>query len=123
MGRESGVTSIDEYIAACPADRRKRLTELRALIVSAAPGVTERISYGMPAFEWRSRVLLYFAAWKAHVGLYPVAGALAAAFAHDLAPYKQSKAAVQLPYASPLPTDLIRRMLAFRVRELESREP
>ena len=121
MGRESGVRSIDEYIAACPSERRQRLMELRTLIVAAAPGVTERISYGMPTFDLHGKVVMYFAAWKAHVGLYPVAGRLADAFANELAPYKQSKAAVQLPHAEPLPTELIRRMLTFRVLELEAR--
>ena len=121
MARVPDVTSVDAYIAACPAVQRQRLVELRSLITASAPGITERISYGMPAFELHGAVLVYFATWKAHVGLYPVTGALAKAFAADLAAYRQSKASVQLPHASPLPTDLLRRMLAFRVRELEDR--
>jgi uncharacterized protein YdhG (YjbR/CyaY superfamily) len=121
MGRNAGVMSVDEYIAACPPERRARLTELRSLIVAAAPGVTERISYGMPTFDLRGKVLMYFAAWKSHVGLYPVAGELAAEFAQELTFYTRSKAAVQLPYAAPLPTALLRQMLAFRVRQLGDR--
>jgi uncharacterized protein YdhG (YjbR/CyaY superfamily) len=108
--------SIDEYIAAFPSETQKVLEELRALIKASAPDATETISYAMPTFDLNGRHLVYFAGFKRHVGFYPVPSAIEA-FKEELKPYKSGKGSAQFPLGQPLPTDLIRRIVEFRVGE------
>ena len=110
--------SIDEYIAGYPAEAQTAMTALRALVYDVAPAATERISYAMPTFDVGGELLIHFAAWKKHIGLYPVGGRLAEAFAAELAGYKMGRGSVQLPLATPMPLGLVRRMLGFRMQEL-----
>ncbi len=112
---ESSYTTIDEYIAACPAEVQPRLHEVRALIHAAAPQAQEKISYQMPTFFLHGN-LVHFAAFKSHIGFYPTPSAIRA-FAAELAIYANAKGSVQFPLDQPLPVDLIRRMVAFRVEE------
>jgi len=107
--------SIDEYIGTFPENVQETLKELRAVIRAAAPGATEKISYQMPAFAWNG-ILVYFAAYKRHIGFYPT-GSGVEAFRNELAEYKGSKGSVQFPIDEPMPYDLIRRIVQFRVEE------
>jgi len=88
---------------------------LRAAIRAAAPDAEEKISYQMPTFALHGN-LVHFAAHPHHIGFYPAPSGIAA-FAEELAPYKSSKGAVQFPLDQPLPLDLIRRIVEFRVEE------
>jgi len=116
MANRSTANSIDEYIAEFPPETQKVLGEMRALIRASAPGATETISYAIPTFDLNGRHLVHFAGYKTHIGFYPVPSGLAA-FKADLMPYKQGKGSVQFPLGQPLPTDLIRRIVEFRVAE------
>ena len=107
--------SIDEYIRSFPADVRKTLNRLRQEILSAAPGAEETISYGMPAFKLRG-ILVYFAAYKNHIGFYPTSSGIRA-FRKDLSKYKCSKGTVQFPIGDPLPYPLIKKIVKFRISE------
>jgi len=113
----SSATTIDEYVAEFPAPTQKLLQEVRALVAAAAPGATETISYAIPTFDLRGRHLVHFAAFERHLGLYPTSSGIAA-FADELAPYKRAKGSVQFPLDRPLPVDLIRRIVEFRVAEV-----
>ncbi len=116
MTDRSTANSIDEYIAGFPPEAQKVLEEMRALIRASAPGATETISYAIPTFDLNGRHLVHFAGYKNHIGFYPVPSGLEA-FKEDLMPYKQGKGSVQFPLGQPLPTDLIRRIVEFRVAE------
>jgi len=109
--------TIDEYIAQFPEDIKTQLFILREAIRQAVPDAVEKISWGMPAFVLDGD-LVYFAAHKRHIGFYPGA-ALREKFSEALKPYKTSKGAVQLPYGQPLPLDLIRGIVRWRVEENE----
>lgn len=112
----STATSIDEYIAGFPPDTQKLLHEMRAVIKAAAPAATETISYAMPTFDLNGRHLVHFAGFARHIGFYPVPSALEA-FKDELKAYKSGKGSAQFPLGRPLPTDLIRRIVEFRVEE------
>ncbi|HEU0051640.1 MAG TPA: DUF1801 domain-containing protein [Longimicrobium sp.] len=112
---QNKVTSIDEYIAGAPEPVRPLLAEMRAIIHAAAPEATEKISYGMPTFFLDGN-LVYFAAFKHHIGFYPAPAAIEA-FEEELKRYKTSKGAIQLPFDEPLPRDLITRIVELRVAE------
>jgi len=108
--------SIDEYIARFPDDTQQVLQEIRALIRSTAPQASETISYQMPTFDLNGKHLVHFAAYEKHIGFYPIPTGVDA-FKEELKPYKQGKGSVQFPLGEPLPADLIRRIVEFRVEE------
>ena len=116
MAMRSSANTVDEYIAGFPPETQKTLAELRALIRVTAPGATETISYAIPTFDLNGRHLVHFAGYRNHIGFYPVPSGLEA-FKEDLMPYKKGKGSVQFPLGQPLPTDLIRRIVVFRVAE------
>jgi len=109
------VQTIDEYIASFPAEVQAKLHQLRAVIKAAAPNAGEKISYRMPTFTLKGN-LVHFAAYKNHIGFYP-APTGTEAFKAELAVYETSKGAVQFPINQPLPLELVRRMVEFRVTE------
>jgi uncharacterized protein YdhG (YjbR/CyaY superfamily) len=107
--------TISEYIDAAPKGAQKKLREMRACIRKAAPGATESLKWGMPAFSYR-RILVTFAAHKTHIGFYPTPSAVKA-FAKELSKFATAKGSIQFPLEEPLPLPLIRKITAFRVRE------
>ena len=113
---KSGFRSIDEYIATFPVDKQALLESIRATIKAAAPEAEERISYQMPTFALNGN-LVYFAATKHHIGLYPASSGVPEAFEEELSKYKGTKGSVHFPYTQPLPTELITRIVQFRVAE------
>ncbi len=108
----SEFTSIDEYIAAFPPEVQAILQEVRATIRAAAPEASEKISYQMPTFYLEGN-LVYFAAFKHHIGFYPAPQGIEA-FAEELSRYKGAKGSVQFPIDEPMPLDLISRITKFR---------
>jgi uncharacterized protein YdhG (YjbR/CyaY superfamily) len=111
--------TVDEYVSALRGDARERIESLRKVIRQAAPQAEEVISYNMPAFE-SSGMLVWYAAFKDHVGFYPRASAIAA-FKRELASYKASKGAVQFPIGKGIPSDLVRKIVKFRLQENEQK--
>ena len=116
MANRSTASSIDDYITGFPAETRKALEEVRALIRAAAPEATETISYGIPTFDLNRHHLVHFAGFAKHIGFYPVPSGMEA-FRDELKPFKQGKGSVQFPLGESLPVDLIRRIVEFRVAE------
>lgn len=116
MTNRSAASSIDEYIAEFPPETRKALEEVRALIRASAPGATETISYAIPTFDLNGRHLVHFAGYGHHIGFYPGASGIEA-FREEIKPYKSAKGSVQFPLDQPMPADLVRRMVEFRVQE------
>lgn len=107
--------NIDAYIAGFSANAQKLLLQLRSTIKKAAPKAEEVISYSMPAFR-QNRILVYFAAYKNHIGFYPMASGIAA-FKKELSVFKGAKGSVQFPIDQPLPIGLITKIVKFRVKE------
>jgi len=104
--------NTDEYIKSFPGETQKILEQMRSTIRKAAPKAEEVISYAMPAFKQNS-VLVYFAAYKNHIGFYPTPFGIEA-FKDELSKYKSSKGAVQFPIDKPLPLALITKIVKFR---------
>lgn len=108
-------TTVDAYIASFPAATQTLLTQMRETIIAAAPQADECISYGMPAYKLHNKPLVYFAGYAKHIGFY-AAPTGHEAFKAELARYKQGKGSVQFPLNQPLPLDLVKRIVAFRVK-------
>lgn len=114
-----GPVSIDEYIATFPEETQRLLQEMRATIRAATPEATEKISYGIPTFFLKGN-LVHFAAFKDHIGFYPTSSGTQA-FEPELSVYDSSKGTVRFPKDKPLPLDLVRKIVEFRVAENLSR--
>src|SRR5438093_13759122 len=115
MPKKAKPKSITEYIAAAPKEAQDKLRQMRACIRSAAPGATESLKWGVPAFSYR-RILVTFAAFKHHIGFYPTPSAVRA-FGNDLSKFATARGSIQFPLEKPLPLPLIRKITAFRVRQ------
>jgi uncharacterized protein YdhG (YjbR/CyaY superfamily) len=118
---KTNFSTVDEYIALFPPDVQNALQKLRKTIKKAAPGAEEVISYQMPAYKFKG-MLVFFAAYKNHIGFYPTPSGIAA-FEKELSGYKRAKATVQFPVDQPLPLELITKIVKFRMNEnLEKEE-
>ena len=106
---------INGYIAGFPEETQVILEKLRRTIRKAAPEAQEVISYQMPAFKYQG-ILVYFAAYKNHIGFYPTPTGIAA-FKKELSAYQTSKGTVRFPIDKPLPLDLTSKIVKFRVKE------
>lgn len=109
-------TNIDEYIAGFPVDIQLILDQVRSTIKQAATDAEESIGYGMPAYKAYGKPLVYFAAFKNHIGFYATPSGHAE-FAKELSKYKQGKGSVQFPIDQPMPLTLIAQIVEFRVIE------
>lgn len=111
----STAQNIDEYIGGFPAEVQEILQKIRSLIREAAPQAKEDIKYAIPTFTLNGN-LVHFAAFKNHIGFYPTPSGTEK-FQQELAIYKSAKGSVQFPLNQPMPYDLMRRMVEFRVQE------
>ena len=109
------ITSVDDYIKQFPPDIRKKLKQLRGIILNAAPDCEEGISYQMPVYK-QNGVLVYFGAFKNHIGFFPTASGISE-FKKELSGYKLSKGTIQIPNEKPIPINLIKRIVKFRINK------
>lgn len=108
---------VDSYIAAVPSTAQPMLRELRELVRREAPGAVERLSYGMPYYELQGR-LVYFAAHKAHIGVYGLVGAVDAPA--GLEPYLAERGTLRFPFGQRLPISDLQSALRARVEQSQS---
>ncbi len=114
-GNKKVFKSFDEYISQFSPEVREILLSIRKVIKEAAPQAEERMSWQMPTFVLHGN-LVHFAAHKNHIGFYPGASGIQA-FKDRFTGYKSSKGAVQFPIEKPMPYELIREIVRFRVNE------
>ncbi|UNK18793.1 DUF1801 domain-containing protein [Paenibacillus sp. N3/727] len=114
-GNKITYESMDDYISQFPHEVQAILETLRKVIKESAPDAKEKITYQMPTFVLHGN-LVHFAAYKNHIGFYPAPSGINA-FKHELSKYKGAKGSVQFPIDKPLPYELIRKIVQFRVAE------
>jgi uncharacterized protein YdhG (YjbR/CyaY superfamily) len=107
---------FNDYLSAFPKNVQMLLRTMRLAIKKAAPKAQETISYNVPAFAMNGKKIVWFAAFKSHIGFYPGAAAIAA-FKKELAGYKTAKGSVQFPFDEPLPLGLVARIVEFRLSQ------
>ena len=111
--------SVDDYIANQPEPVRPVLERVRSVIRKALPDAQEVISYQIPAYRLPGGTALYFAGWKKHYSIYPIAGHIVAAFGDVLAPYEvNNKGTVRFRLSEPVPAKLIERLAKARAGEI-----
>jgi len=111
------VTTLDAYIETFPSDIRVMLEQIRSLIRSIVPEATESIKYGIPTFVLNKNIV-HFAAFKNHIGFYPTPSGVEK-FKKELKEYTVSKGSIHFPLNTPLPLDLIKKIVEFRVEEIK----
>jgi uncharacterized protein YdhG (YjbR/CyaY superfamily) len=115
---KSDFHTVDQYIDTFPDEIRPILEKIRNIILASAPSASEGFSYGMPSYKLNKKPLVYFAAFKNHIGFYATPTGHGQ-FATELSKYKQGKGSVQFPL-DDVPYDLIERMVRFRAAENQS---
>jgi len=109
---------VKVYFAATPPAVRKELKKIREAILAAAPDAEEHFSYGIPGFRLNGKTLIWYAAWKNHVSIYPMTDAVRKRFARELEGYKMSKGTIQFPLTEPIPMTLIKKLVKSRAADL-----
>ena len=113
-------TTVEEYIDAAPEQAQEKLRELRKLLKEVAPQAEEKLKWGSPVFE-EKRILFAYTAFKTHLNFMPTGPALEP-FESELAEYETGKDTIQLPYDKPLPGALIRKIAAFRAKDVREND-
>jgi len=108
--------TIDEYIEIFPQNVQSILEKVRRIILKTAPEAEETITYGIPSFKLKGRSLVYFAAWKRHISLYPVPLG-DEAFQRELSPNIRGKGTVRFRLDKPFPYDLVEKIVKFLLKE------
>ena len=121
MTGETGAAAtkiIDDYIGQLPDDQARALTALRTKVAAAAPDAVEAVSYSMPAFKLGKRVLVYYAAFKDHLSLFPASGSVMDKLGVELQSHFTGRGTLQFTPDNPLPDDVIRQIVAIRREEI-----
>jgi len=114
---------VDEYLAGVPEPARGTLNKVRAAIRSAAPpDATEAISYRIPAFKYKGRPLLWFAAFSKHCSLFPGSLSVMEAFKNELKDFDTSKGTIHFPLDKPLPAALVKKLVKARIKQNEDKK-
>ena len=113
-------TTVTEYINAAPKEAQKKLREIREILKKVAPNAKETLKWGSPVFE-EKRILFAYAAFKSHLNFMPTHSAMVP-FKEELAKYTTGKDTIQFPYDKPLPKLLIRKIAAFRAKEVREKD-
>ena len=109
--------NVDRYLAAAEPEARARLERIREIGLALAPGATDVISYQMPALRFENRGLVWYAAFRHHVSLFPASDAVKAALDADIEPYLSGRGTIRFRHRDPLPEDLVRRFVQARIDE------
>ncbi len=115
LAQKKQITTIDDYIKNFPNKTQKLLETMRQTIRKAAPQAVEAISYQIPTFKLNGN-LVHFAAYNNHIGFYPTSSGTKA-FKKELSQYKGAKGSVQFPIDEPIPYDLVKKIVRFRLKE------
>ena len=114
---KSAAAQVQRYMALQPAKHRAALRKIRAIIRATAPTAVEHFSYGIPGFRLYERQLVWYAAFKQHVSLYPVTASIKRALAGAIDGYQTSTGTIRLPLEKPMPVTVIKKIVKARARE------
>lgn len=109
---------VRAYLASLPLESRRIINKMRAAVLAAAPGATEKISYGFPVFKLDGEPVVWCAAWKKHTSIYPITPAVRRALATEIKAYEVAKGTIRFPLAKPPSVAFVKRLVRARIAEL-----
>ncbi len=113
--------TIAEYVTTFSPEVQELLEKIRVTVKNLVPDAEEVISYGIPAYSLNKTTIIYFGAFKQHIGFYALSSGNQA-FKEELAAYKVGRGSIQFPLDKPLPLDLIAKIVTFRLQEIAEKE-
>lgn len=117
----TSLENIDQYIVGFDPEVQEKLKSIRELVHETIPEAVEAISYQMPSFKYKGKILVYFAAFKNHIGFYATPESNQE-FKDELSEYKTTKGTIQLPYDKPLPMELLRKIILYKAMSNETQK-
>ena len=116
-------TTVGEYLASLPDERRRAMEQIRAAVTAGAPGADEVISYGMPALKSHGgQFLVSYDAFKRHYSLFPASDPVVDGLGDEIRPYLHGRGTIRFPADRPIPVDLVRRIVEIRFAENAARD-
>lgn len=113
------MTTIDEYLATVTDSQRKLLEQIRVTVKQIVPEATETISYGMPTFKYKNKPLIYFAAFKNHLSIFPTGDPRIKALGKEIETFHTSKGTLQFTQSNPIPRSLLEKIIRIRIDSIE----
>ena len=112
--------AVDEYFKNLPQDQKSGLSNVRKTVKELVPDAEEVMSYGMPAFKYNKRILMYYAAHTNNLSIYPASDAMIETVGKSLAKFRTSKGTLQFTKANPIPENLLRQIIKYRCMEIDN---
>lgn len=109
----------DQYIDDLSGDQRGEFERVRAEVLKQAPEAELTMSYGMPSFKYKERILLHFGAFKDHVSIFPASDEMISVIGPELEAFRTSKGTLQFTSTNPLPDELLSKVITFRLEGIE----
>lgn len=112
--------TVGDYLNGCTPEQKAMFKKIKKMVHEIVPGATERVSYGIPTFEYKKKYLLYFGAFKNHMSLFPASDDMIEALGESVGKFRSAKGTLRFTHEQPIPDDVIEAIIRFRLANISS---